>query len=81
MMLFLNSLLGECHSVNFINSSKLSICDNKRISKHKTFKDLARCGKSSTGWFFFKLYITINHLCKIKAFKITGRDVHDSQVV
>lgn len=82
MMLFLNSLLGTCHGISFIDSSKLPVCDNKRIAKHKTFKDLAQRGKSSTGWFFgFKLHIVINHLGEITALKLTSGDVHDSQVV
>lgn len=81
-MLFLNSWLGKCNGISFLDSSKLPVCDNKRIAKHKTFKDLAQRGKSSTGWFFgFKLHIVINHLGEITALKLTSGDVHDSQVV
>lgn len=82
MMIFLNQLLGKCHGVSIIDSTKLSVCHNKRISQHKVFKHLAKRGKSSTGWFFgFKLHIVINQLGEITAFKVTTGDVHDTKVV
>lgn len=82
MMIFLNQLLGKCQGVSIIDSTKLSICHNKRISQHKVFKHLAKRGKSSTGWFFgFKLHVVINQLGEITAFKLTTGDVHDTKVV
>lgn len=82
MMIFLNQLLGKCHGVSIIDSTKLSVCHNKRISQHKVFQHLAKRGKSSTGWFFgFKLHIVINQLGEITAFKVTAGDVHDTKVV
>lgn len=82
MMIFLNQLLGKCQGVSIIDSTKLSICHNKRISQHKVFKHLAKRGKSSTGWFFgFKLHVVINQLGEITAFKLTTGNVHDTKVV
>jgi hypothetical protein len=53
--------LGKCTGINFIDSTTLDVCDNKRISSHKVFKDIAERGKTSTGWFYgFKLHIIIN---------------------
>ena len=63
----------------FIDSTKLPVCDNRRIHSHKVFEDLAKRGKTSTGWFFgFKLHLVINELGEIVAFKITTGNVADN---
>ena len=39
---FLLSLLGKPTGVSFIDSTSLSVCKNKRINRHKVFKELHR---------------------------------------
>ena len=64
--------------ISFIDSTKLAVCKNLRISSHKVFKGSANRGKSSTGWFYgFKLHIIINHLGEIISFWITSGNVDD----
>lgn len=71
--------LAEPTEGNFIDSKKLVVCHNRRIKKNKVFKDLAKRGKSSTGWFFgFKLHLIINHLGQIVLFKVTQGNVADN---
>ena len=45
-------LTGKTTGKYYIDSTKLQVCDNLRIHNHKVFKDLAKRGRTSTGWFF-----------------------------
>src|SRR5690606_28955111 len=58
-MLFIHyRCMGECTGISFIDSTVLRVCHNKRIKRNKVFKDLAKVGKSTMGWFFgFKLHL------------------------
>ena len=61
------------------DSTKLPVCHNKRIKRHKVFKGMARSGKSSMGWFFgFKLHLVINELGEIVRFRLTPGNVADN---
>jgi hypothetical protein len=46
------NLIGEKTKKYYVDSTKLQVCDNLRIRSHKVFKEIAKRGKSSTGWFF-----------------------------
>ena len=64
---------------NYIDSTKLVVCHNRRIKKHQVHRKFAKRGKSSTGWFFgFKLHLIINHLGEIVLFKLTPGNVADN---
>jgi len=78
-MLFLHySCRGECTGINFIDSTVLRVCHNKRIKRNKVFKDLATVGKSTMGWFFgFKLHLIINDKGEILSFYLTKGNVDD----
>ncbi|MEH2274226.1 MAG: transposase [Nostoc sp.] len=41
-----------CTDIGFIDSTSLKVCHNRRISRHRVFKDLAARGKTSVDWFF-----------------------------
>ena len=70
--------VGKCSGINFLDSTTLDVCHNRRIYSHKVFKDLAKRGKSSTGWFFgFKLHLVINDKGEILSFCITPGNVDD----
>ena len=45
-------LLGKCTGISFVDSTKISVCHNKRITRNKVFKDYAEIGKSTMGWYF-----------------------------
>ncbi|NEO79841.1 MAG: hypothetical protein F6J99_27830 [Moorea sp. SIO4G3] len=47
--------------MSFIDSTKLKVCQNRRISQHPTFLGLAAWGRTSVDWFFgFKLHNVVN---------------------
>ena len=69
---------GNCTDISFIDSTTLDVCDSHRILQHKVFKDVAKRGKSSTGWFYgFKLHLTINDSGEILNFCLTPENTDD----
>ena len=48
----MESLRASSSEVAFIDATSLAVCKNKRIYSHKVFKNLARRGKTTMGWFF-----------------------------
>jgi IS5 family transposase len=82
LMVLLHSLSGEQTGVYFADSTKLAVCHNRRIHRHKLFDGLAARGKTSMGWFFgLKLHFVINHKGQIMALKITPGNTADSTVL
>jgi hypothetical protein len=79
LILYLTKIkIGKCSGLNFMDSTKLSVCHNKRIYSHKVFKGLAARGKTSTGWFFgFKLHLIINEKGEILSFFLTPGNTDD----
>ncbi|MBR5558258.1 MAG: IS982 family transposase [Acinetobacter sp.] len=79
---FFHQVKGKDTGISIIDSTKLVVCHNLRIKRHRVFKGLASRGKSSTGWFYgFKLHIVINHLGEIINIKVTSGSVHDIKVL
>lgn len=79
---FFHQIKGQDTGMSIIDSTKLVVCHNLRIKRHRVFKGLAERGKSSTGWFYgFKLHIVINHLGEIIHLKLTSANVHDVAVI
>jgi hypothetical protein len=62
MMLFLKTnCLGQSREINFIDSTHIKACHNRRIHNHKVFASVAERGQCSLGWFYgFKLHLMIN---------------------
>jgi Transposase DDE domain len=82
LMVLLHSLGGEPTGLYFADSTKLAVCHNRRIHRHKVFEGLAARGKTSMGWFFgLKLHFVINHKGQIMALKITPGNTADSTVL
>jgi hypothetical protein len=82
LMVLLHSLSGEETGIYFGDSSKLAICHNRRIDRHRVFDGLAARGKTSMGWFFgLKLHLVINHKGQVMALKITPGNTADSTVL
>ena len=83
-ILFLLSQLQKTKNksgVFFIDSFKLDVCHNARISGHKVFKGLAQRGKASTGWFYgFKVHLVINTVGEIMSFYVTPGNVSDKDI-
>ena len=70
--------MGNPTGIAFIDSTTLDVCHTRRIHSHKVFKDIAKRGKSSTGWFYgFKLHLVINDKGEILEFFVTPGDIDD----
>lgn len=78
-MLFLKlTCFGECTGITYIDSTPIRVCHNKRISRNKTFKDIAKRGKSTMGWFYgFKLHLICNEKGELLNFSLTKGNVDD----
>jgi hypothetical protein len=68
--------------ISFVDSTRITVCGNKRISRNQVFKEVAELGKSSLGWFFgFKLHLVVNDQGELLAFCLTPGNVDDREPV
>ena len=75
---YLQKNLGEQTGINFIDSTAIAVCHNKRINRNKVFKHLAERGLTSMGWFFgFKLHLVINDKGELLAVHLTPGNTDD----
>jgi hypothetical protein len=82
LVVMLHCMSGKKDEVYFIDSTKLQICHNKRTNNNRVFKNLAKMGRSSYGWFMgFKLHLIINSKGQIISMKITGGNIDDRHPV
>ena len=74
--------LGSCSGVSFVDSSKIVVCNNLRIRQNKVFREIAKRGKTSTGWFYgFKIHLVVSDCGEILAWPITLGNVDDRKPV
>jgi hypothetical protein len=79
---YLISLKGKVTGIAFIDSTSIAVCHNKRIRRNKVFRNLAKRGKTTSGWFYgFKLHLIINDKGEILAFQLTPGNVADISIV
>lgn len=65
--------------ISFIDSTHLAVCDPHRIRSNKVFRDSAKRGKTSMGWFFgFKLHLVITDQGGLVHFFLTQGNVPDN---
>jgi hypothetical protein len=70
--------LVKSDEITFIDSTKIKVCNNKRIKANRTFKGLGEIGKSTMGWFFgFKLHITINEKGELVGANLSKGNIDD----
>ena len=73
-----STTLGDYSGVSFVDSTRLRVCDNRRISSHRVFADVAECSKTSMGWFYgFKLHLVINHTGTLLDVALTPGNIDD----
>ena len=77
LLLFLKLIcFGECSGITFVDSTKIAVCNNKRIKRNKVFKGMAELGKTSMGWFYgFKLHLVCNDRGELLNFCITRGNI------
>lgn len=74
--------LGPVTGISFIDSTAVKVCRIKRTRRHRVFKNLARVGKTTMGWFYgFKLHLVINEHGDLLAFAFTTGNVDDRKPV
>lgn len=79
---YLHHRFGTCTGITFIDSTPIIACGNKRISRHRTLKAIARRGKSTMGWFYgTKLHLTINENGELLGCQLTAGNIDDRQPV
>lgn len=82
MCSYLFSRFDEQTGISYIDTTKIQVCGNKRISRNKVFKGLGKVGKTTMGWFFgFKLHLIINEKGGLLAVKVTTANVDDRSYV
>ena len=79
---FVAQVKGKSTGISFVDSTSIKVCHNKRIPRHKTFKDTASRSKNSMGWFYgFKLHLIVNHLGEIIEAKFTTANTDDRKPI
>jgi hypothetical protein len=82
LCVLLTTRFGRCRGISFIDSTKISVCHNRRIWSHKVFRDLAARDKTSVDWFYgFKLHLVVNECGELLAVKVTAGNVDDRNPV
>ena len=82
MCAFLQSRTGRATEVAFVDSIPLAVCHNRRISRHRVFKDLAARNKNSMGWFYgFKMHLIVSDTGELLAACVTPGNVNDRKSV
>jgi len=75
---FVHTRRGTNTGIAFVDSTRLAVCHNKRISTNKVFRGKARIGKTTMGWFYgFKLHLVINDMGELLAVRVTTGNVDD----
>ena len=73
--------LGKSTGISYVDSTPLKVCHIKREKQNKVFKNFAKKGHSSLGWFFgFKLHLVINDKGEILGFHLTTANVDDRDI-
>ena len=77
---YLQSRYGKCTVISFVDSTAIAVCHNRRIRRHKVFKDLAARGKTSMDWFFgFKLHLIVSDQGELLAAFLTPGNTDDRE--
>lgn len=82
LCVYLKSCFGNCTGISFVDATKITVCHNRRISRHKVFNGLAARGKTSVDWFFgLKLHLVVNEQGELLNIHITPGNVDDRKPI
>ncbi|MCD6039038.1 MAG: transposase domain protein [Gammaproteobacteria bacterium] len=80
LILFSQINSGKRTGIYFIDSTCLPVCHLKRSTRHKTFDEVARYGRTSVSWLFgLKLHSVMNDQGEVIAFKVTSGKQNDAK--
>ena len=70
--------IRSCDGVSFMDSTRLPVCENRRIPRHRVCVEQADRGKTSLGWFYgFKLHLLINTQGDLLGAELTPGNIDD----
>nr|WP_242036528.1 IS982 family transposase [Leptolyngbya sp. FACHB-321] len=79
---YLKHCFGNCSGINFLDSTSLKVCHNRRIHCYRVFQGLAARGKTSVDWFFgFKLHLVVNDQGELLNIRLTPGNTDDRKSV
>jgi hypothetical protein len=82
LAVFLHTRYGRCSGISFVDATAVKVCHNLRIKANRVFKDIARRGKTSVGWFYgFKVHLVINDRGELLGVMITPGNTDDRKPV
>ncbi|MBW4449839.1 MAG: IS982 family transposase [Spirirestis rafaelensis WJT71-NPBG6] len=82
LCVYLKHCFGQCTGISFIDATSLKVCHNRRISRHRVFKDLAARDKTSVDWFFgFKLHLVVNEFGQLLNVILTPGNIDDRKPI
>ena len=75
---YLYAHFGECSGISFVDSTRLRVCDNKRISSPRVFASEAGRSKTAMGWLYgFKRHLVINEKGDLLSVDLTPGNTDD----
>jgi transposase len=82
LSIYLHSCFGQCSGLSVMDSTKIQVCHNRRINKHKVFKGIGKRGKTSVDWFYgFKLHLVCNDQGELLNITVTPGNTDDRKPV
>ena len=76
------ALKGSCDGISIVDATPLAVCDHRRITRHRVFRNIAARGQTSMGWFDgFKLHTLINSRGELLRLKLTAGNVDDRKLL
>ncbi len=82
LSVYLEACRGQGQGLSFVDSTKLVVCHNRRIQRHRDTPGLAGRGKDSVGWFYgFKLYLIVTDEGDLLSCRLTPGNVDDRRPV
>ena len=82
LCVYLKHCFGKCTGISFIDATSIKVCHNRRILRHRVFKEIAARGKTSVDWFFgFKLHLIVNERGELLNLQITPGNIDDRKPV